>query len=253
MTHEKNDLLEELRKDIDEIDREICGLIAERAGVSAEIGRVKRISGYPVENLQRETELLKTARAAHPEAAGTVEKVLRTLIEDSKRIQRSNLNLYFVGMPNCGKTKLAARLALALKRASVDMDALVMNSEGHSIDYIFDTYGEKYFRELENRALIQVARQGSLVVATGGGILTYEPNIPILRSSGVVVFLDRSPDGLVNAKVRNRPLIRGGAEDILRLYNERIDQYRANADLCVDPDKPDSVKRIAEFFRSRTT
>ena len=73
MTHEKNDLLEELRKDIDEIDREICDLIAERAGVSAEIGRVKRISGYPVENLQRETELIKTARAAHPEAAATVE------------------------------------------------------------------------------------------------------------------------------------------------------------------------------------
>lgn len=244
--------LKQLRDDIDEVDAEICELIAERAELAREIGKEKRALGLAIENKDREFEVIARCMDTCPGSAQSAQRVFSELIEDSKRIQRRELNLYLVGMPNCGKTKLAGRLELTINKRAVDMDALIMQDEDASIDYIFDHFGEKHFRIIENQMLVRLARQGGMIVATGGGILTYEPNIPILQASGIVVFLDRSPDGLVGAKAKNRPLIRDGAEAIVRLYKERINQYRTNADLCVDPDNADSVKRIAEFYISRT-
>lgn len=252
MTEFDSGKLKELRADIDEVDNEICQLIAERAELARQIGREKRALGMPIENKEREEEVIARCEQACKRNAFASRIIFNALIEDAKRVQRKELNLYLVGMPNSGKSKLAGRLELILHRKSVDMDALIMQQEDSSIDCIFDHFGEEHFRLLESRILVRLARHGGLIVATGGGVLTREVNIPILRSSGIVAFLDRSPDRLAAAKSRNRPLIRGGAEAIVKLYNERIDQYRSNADICVDPDNPDSVKKIVEFYLART-
>lgn len=245
---EVNDLIEELRSELDEIDSDIAELLQERYDVCLQIAREKRRNGVPLENLSREEEIIDQQTAKCPEYKAEAESVFRSVIEGSKRIQRQKLNLYLVGMPNSGKTKLASRLGLLLGRRSIDTDSLVMRSENKSIDRIFDEFGEAYFRGIEHQTLCRVAAMGSLVVATGGGILTHEENLPILKNSGVIVFLDRDPECLARARVRNRPLIRGGVDDIMRLYNERIEQYRSVSDLSVDPDDEAAVDRIAEFF-----
>lgn len=251
MNEKVNKALEEMRQDIDMIDDEICQLIVEREELSLTIGKLKRANGVPLENSEREEEIFSDICRRYPEHSETLGAVFPKIIERSKKLQRTSLNLYLVGMPNSGKTKIAGQLEILLRRRSVDMDALIMQEEQTSIDYIFDNYGEAHFREIESRMLVSLARHGGLVVATGGGILTQAQNIPILKNSGVVVFLDRSPDKLVLARLKNRPLIRGGAEAMIRLYNERIMDYRTNADLCVDPDGPDAAKRIADFFLSK--
>jgi shikimate kinase len=250
MKEKVKDSLAQLRKDIDEVDDEICQLIAEREELSLQIGRIKRAAGIPLENSEREEEIFSKICARYPNQRETLNAVFSKIIERSKKLQRKSLNLYLVGMPNSGKTRVAGQLEILLRRKSADMDALIMQEEKTSIDDIFDTFGEAHFRELEHKMLIRLARQGGFIVATGGGILTHRENIPILKNSGIVIFLDRSPDRLVLAKLKNRPLIRGGAEAMIRLYNERIMDYRTNADLCVDPDSPDAAKRIADFYLS---
>ena len=102
------------------------------------------------------------------------------------------------------------------------------------------------------RKYLGVAERGGHVVATGGGILTVERNIPIIKGSGIVVFLNRDISILLNAKTANRPLIRGGREAVLKLYAERIETYRKCADLIVNPDSAGCIGRILDYYKRIT-
>ena len=84
------------------------------------------------------------------------------------------------------------------------------------------------------------------------GILTVERNIPIIKGSGIVVFLNRDISILLNAKTANRPLIRGGREAVLKLYAERIETYRKCADLIVNPDSAGCIGRILDYYKRIT-
>lgn len=252
MHDKRKELLYELRNELDEIDRDICELLAERFNVCLSIAKEKRISGISLVDGKRESEVIDHVKNTVQEYSDSAASVYAEIINQSKKIQRKMLNLYLVGMPNCGKTRLAGKLGIALKRRSVDTDSLIMHQENQSIDAIFDTFGESYFRKLEHRMLTNVASIGGLVVATGGGILTEPDNLPVLKSSGITVFLDRDPERLYRAKTRNRPLIRDGEQAVRRLYSERIDQYRSCADLTVDPDADDAESQIVQFFLQKT-
>ena len=107
-------------------------------------------------------------------------------------------------------------------------------------------------QHLESETLLGVAERGGHVVATGGGILTVERNIPIIKGSGIVVFLNRDISILLNAKTANRPLIRGGREAVLKLYAERIETYRKCADLIVNPDSAGCIGRILDYYKRIT-
>ncbi|MBR5948644.1 MAG: chorismate mutase [Clostridia bacterium] len=249
---DKNKLISELgelRKDIDEIDSEIAQLLCERYDTVLELSRIKRTLGIPLESKAREAEVLSTICKASPkEYASQTNSVFRTVMTTSKALQRRMLNLYFIGMPNCGKSRLACRIGEILGMPHVDADELVMQRSGKTIDRIFDEDGEPAFRELEHEVLCEFAYRGGMIVATGGGILTYEKNLPILKSSGFIVFLDRSIEKLAMAKVKNRPLIRDGAQAVISLYSKRIDSYRSAADLTVDPDAKGAVRMIIRAY-----
>ncbi|WP_461863127.1 chorismate mutase [Thermococcus sp.] len=53
--------LHELRTEIDGIDRQIIGLLEERAKLTREIGKIKRELNLPVKDEKREEEVLKRA------------------------------------------------------------------------------------------------------------------------------------------------------------------------------------------------
>ena len=81
--------LSELREEIDRIDREIIGLIYKRFKVAEAIVKLKRESGIDIEDNEREAEIIKnckeTGRGELDE--GFVEKLMRLIISESKRIQ----------------------------------------------------------------------------------------------------------------------------------------------------------------------
>lgn len=251
--HDKTKLehrLSELRRDIDEIDSELVQLLCERFDTAFSIGEIKRFLGIPIVNEEREKIVFDSVSCASPgEYADRVKAVFKAIVTATRAVQRRMLNLYFIGMPNCGKTKLSSRVGEILMMPSVDMDTLVMEHAGKSIDRIFDEDGESAFRALEQRVLSEVAYKGGIVAATGGGVITVESNIPILKNSGLVVFLDRKIENLLNAKAKNRPLIRKGEEAVRALYNERIDLYRSAADLTVDPDAKGAIRTIINAYR----
>ena len=155
-------------------------------------------------------------------------------------------SLYLVGMMGSGKTSTGRPLAERLGYGFVDADAVIEQAAGCSIPEIFERDGEAGFRALESQVLNAITQRHSLVVATGGGVVTQQENWGLLHS-GVVIWLDVVPEQLMQrlrADSTVRPLLQTDDPDaaLNALLNQRRPLY-AEADLTVviDQETPDAV------------
>ncbi len=82
--------LEELRDRLTRLDGELLALIAERQRLSTKVARVKRATGHPTRDFQREREVLLNARSAATKLGlppALADNLLRLLIRSSLAIQ----------------------------------------------------------------------------------------------------------------------------------------------------------------------
>jgi len=82
--------LAELRRSLTDLDREVLALVAKRQNVSREIARVKRETGHPTRDYQREREVITAARAAAADLGvppALAESLMRLLIRSSLTTQ----------------------------------------------------------------------------------------------------------------------------------------------------------------------
>ena len=246
-----------LRERLDSVDAEMLRLFEERMELSKEIGRYKRVNRLPITDEEREREVLSSRLSGVPaEYAPGAERLVRLLTDESKRVQRRGLNIYLIGMPDCGKTRTGKKLKELIGMPLADTDKLIMRTTGKTIDEIFEAAGEESFRIIESAVLASVAQTGGMIAALGGGTPLYGNNAEVMRYSGVTVFLDRAPEKLLGQNTVNRPLLRGATpeetnERIMKLYKERRDRYAAAADLTVDPDAADAAETIAAFCHDK--
>ena len=143
----------------------------------------------------------------------------------TKKISRKTLNIVLIGMPGCGKTSIGQALAKKMGQEFADTDAFITKAAGKFIPAIITEDGEEYFRRLETDALQTLCKKSSLVIATGGGIVTQPCNRNIICQNSIVVFLDRDLNQLPTS---DRPLSqRDGIEALakvrLPLYSEWSD------------------------------
>ena len=78
-------------------------------------------------------------------------------------------NLTLTGMMGVGKSTIGNILAKKLNYNFIDLDNLIEEKEGTSVNLIFKQKGENYFRKIENDiALLELKRKNS-VISLGGG------------------------------------------------------------------------------------
>ena len=158
----------------------------------------------------------------------------------------SGRSLYLVGMMGSGKTSTGRPLAERLGYGFVDADAVIEQAAGCSIPDIFDRDGEAGFRSLESQVLSAISQRHSLVVATGGGVVTQPENWGLLHS-GIVIWLDVVPDQLLhrlNADSTVRPLLQTTDPEasLNTLLNERRPLYgEADLTVVINDETPEAV------------
>ena len=158
------------------------------------------------------------------------------------------LNLYLVGMMGAGKSAVGRPLARALGYRFIDADDALERTAGRSIPQIFAEDGEEGFRALETAVLDQLAQWHSLVVATGGGVVTRPENWGHMRQ-GAVVWLDAEEPLLLlrlQADPTPRPLLASPdpARRLAELLNQRRPLY-AQADLRLEQREGESPGAVA--------
>ena len=145
-------------------------------------------------------------------------------------------SLYLVGMMGSGKTSTGRPLAERLGYGFVDADAVIEQAAGCTIPEIFEQNGESRFRALETQVLSAISQRHSLVVATGGGVVTQSQNWGLLHS-GIVIWLDVERDQLskrLRADETPRPLLQQtDPEAAMDALLEKRRPLYAEADLTV--------------------
>jgi len=82
--------LDDLRQRVTDIDRQLISLVAERKRVSGEVARVKRATGYPTRDYEREREVILGVRTIATElgvSPALAEDLIRLLIRSSLTTQ----------------------------------------------------------------------------------------------------------------------------------------------------------------------
>ncbi len=131
-------------------------------------------------------------------------------------------NLYLVGMMGSGKSATGPLLANQLEYSFVDADVALEAVTKKSIAEIFTDEGEEGFRSLERKVLKEIGQRHSLVVATGGGVVTESENWGILHQ-GIVVWIDPGREGLLARLLldkTSRPLLK--AQDPIAVLDQLI-------------------------------
>jgi shikimate kinase len=120
-------------------------------------------------------------------------------------------NIIITGFMGTGKTVVAIELARKLGMKFIDMDQLIEERQEMSISDIFVRYGEKYFREQENKLVKELSQKENMVIATGGGTFLNLENTRILNQEGKIICLYANSQTIYNRlkKKNNRPLIKG--------------------------------------------
>ncbi len=144
----------------------------------------------------------------------------------SKLAQPNNHNpvkIALIGFMGVGKTSIAKIIAKFLNILHYDTDQIIEENEGKTIRSIFESEGEKYFRDLESEVLKDISKEESIIISCGGGIIESEINFEYLKTFDHVIWVYRRPGSYRNTIIdSNRPLWN---DNFRKLYNSRIDKY----------------------------
>ncbi len=127
-----------------------------------------------------------------------------------------------------GKTTIGRELAKVMGRKFLDIDLELERRLGMTVNEIFDTHGEEFFRAREKELAAEVAELTNRVIATGGGTIVDPETYAMFHQKGMLICLYTHQEDLVGRLERTdkRPMLRGVVKDnVQRLMEERKRVY----------------------------
>ena len=148
-----------------------------------------------------------------------------------------------------GKTSVGKILARQLFKDFVDVDSIIEAEENASVNEIFKTKGEAYFRDLEQKCIDKLTKNKGQIIATGGGLPIYSN----ISEKSLIVYIDADFDVILNRLSKKEHAKRPLLQDEQRartLFNERIETYKKLATFSVDENQkiPVFIHVIRDFI-----
>ncbi|MCH5303234.1 MAG: shikimate kinase [Ruminococcus sp.] len=147
-------------------------------------------------------------------------------------------NIILCGFMGCGKSTIGKILSNKTKMPFIDMDKYIEKKTGMTVSGIFEKYGEGKFREIESEVCLELSEKSDLIIAAGGGTLTFQKNIDVLKRTGRIVFIDVKYEMLCKRLKhdKKRPLLQveNRNEKIKELLKARTPIYKSAASIYVD-------------------
>jgi len=153
-------------------------------------------------------------------------------------------NIALIGFMATGKTSIGRLLAERTGKSFVEMDSLITERAGKSIEDIFAGDGEASFRELEIVIVKEIADNKNQVIACGGGVVINKINIDRIKKYATVILLEAEPEVILERALNDktvRPLLEGDDKmsRVKELLGFRKPLYERAADITIDTSGTD--------------
>jgi len=185
----------------------------------------------------------------HPDRNFEKTRLLPILPDLSREMLRHfPVKYVFTGFMGAGKTTISKEVAHILKIPVYDLDEEIEQLRGCTVPEIFARDGEAGFRKTEASVLNELlSREGSALIATGGGALMQDTVRTCIRSHGaIIVYLQASLD-CIWTRVGNgtgRPLLGDLCDEessrfskVACLYEVRLPVYESHCDIQINAEE----------------
>ena len=168
---------------------------------------------------------------------------------------KSKENLVFLGMMGSGKSSIGSLVAKKLKLNFIDVDKEIEKELGISISKIFETKGEDYFRNFEEKITLKILRINSAVVSLGGGAFVNKMIRKEVLKNHISFWLNWNSEILLN-RIKNskkRPLAFNSTEnELIDLIKKRSNIYsKALYEIkCDKLSKNEIVKKVLKNYET---
>ena len=164
-----------------------------------------------------------------------------------------NKNLVFLGMMGSGKSSIGNLVSKKLNLPFIDIDNLIVKNTGMSISEMFETKGEVYFRNLEEKITLKSLKKIKNVISLGGGGFINAKIRKEILSNHFSFWLNWDESTLIR-RIKNskkRPLVfKSTNQEIRAIIKDRSKIY-SNAQFkinCNKLTKAEIVKKIIKIY-----
>ena len=157
-----------------------------------------------------------------------------------------------------GKTTLGKMIATSMNLEFIDLDHIITLKTGDSVNSIFESMGEKYFRLKEKETLEELVKKESFVLAVGGGTSCFFNNMEVMNREGLTIYLRLSPGSLFSRLVKrkmHRPLVKNLDDKQLMEYiktnlSKREKWYLQSKRILEEKNQePDAILSIIKDYK----
>ena len=166
---------------------------------------------------------------------------------------KSKENIVFVGMMGSGKSSVGRLVSKKLNLQFYDIDQIIENELGMRIIKIFETKGERFFREIEEKISIKILRRNTSIISLGGGAFLNKEIRQEVLNNHISIWLKWNNEILLN-RIRNNPkrplAYKVSISELLNLMKKRSKFYNKAmyAIKCDNLSKNKIVKEVLDIY-----
>ncbi len=165
-------------------------------------------------------------------------------------------NIVLVGFMGSGKTTVGKLIAAETGMPLLDMDSMIEEKAGKTINAIFAEDGEPRFRAYERALARELSQTEGNIISTGGGIVLNPDNIADFEKTGLVVCLLADAETVLDRVKHDesRPLLAGDKEtailDILASRKHLYESIAHRIDTSGRPSPKPTAREIIDLYES---
>ena len=164
-----------------------------------------------------------------------------------------NKNIVLIGMMGSGKSTIGYLLSKSIDLKFSDVDKIIEKEEGCKILNIFETKGEVYFRNLEEKITLKLLKNKRNIISLGGGGFLNESIKKEVLNNNLSFWLSWKNSTILKRILKNkkRPLAFNSSKNNLKkLIRDRTKIYsEANYKInCEDLTKNMIVNEIINLY-----
>ena len=169
---------------------------------------------------------------------------------------KSNRNIVFLGMMGSGKTSIGYMVSKKLDLDFFDIDNLIEQKLNLNISKIFETNGEKFFREFEEKTTLDILKKKNVVISLGGGaFLNRNIRTEVLKNH-LSFWLKNDAKIIINRIINSpkRPIAFNSTKnELLNLIKKRSKIYSKSMYniVCDKLTKKEIAKKIIDIYETK--